>query len=152
MLALFCTFFMATAVQAKPTMTVIDFSYKMIVSGEAERWWFSDDGIYQARNTPHIGWVVDHPDFSGNFTYIGDVTLDFATYNGRGGGYFELYNAEYNGLPAGFVGKMHFKIVGGHLTGTFNCFGTGSLQGHLKGTIEGWLGVITNTATLIIWN
>lgn len=46
---------------------------------------------------------------------------------------------------------MHFKIEGAHITGTFNCHGSGSLQGLLKGTIEGWLGYPYYTATLVIW-
>ena len=156
MLVLLCSFSLGFMVQAKPAdRIVIDFTYDMWVPEGAvpEREWFSDEGIYQARATPHVGIVTwSDSDFYGNFIYIGNVWLDFATYDGSGGGYFDFTGNYGEGTAVGFVGKMHFKIKGGYLTGTFNVFGSGAWEGlHLKGTLEGPLGG-SYDAQLIIWN
>ncbi|MBK5134049.1 hypothetical protein JJE00_06440 [Candidatus Bathyarchaeota archaeon] len=87
---------------------------------------------------------------SGGLYYLGDLTLNLTTYVGRGGGLFE-FTGEYNGLPAGFVGKMHFKIENFLITGTFNCHGSGSLEGLLKGTLVGPLGQPYYTTQMILW-
>ena len=154
MLVLICSFSLGFMVQAKPAdRTVIDFEYAMWVSGAAEKDWTTNGGIYQARNTPHLGNVIDTGlDFSGNFYYCGNVMLNFATYDGVGGGYFEFTGAYGEGNAVGFVGKMHFKIKGGYLIGTFNVFGILNWEGqHIKGTLEGVLGG-PYIAQLIIWN
>lgn len=142
MLVLLCSLSFGL-VQAKPAdRIVIDFDYAMWVSDLPEKDWLTNGGIYQARNTPHLGIVTySESDLSGNFYYCGNVMLNFATYDGVGGGYFEFNGLYGEGNAVGFVGKMHFKIKGGYLTGIFNCFGTGAWEGQLiKGTLEGGLG------------
>ena len=56
MFVLFCSFLMVIPIQAKPTRTVIDFVYFLEASGDPERFWFSDEGMYQVRGTPHEGY------------------------------------------------------------------------------------------------
>lgn len=150
MLILSCTLFMPITVQAKPSRTVINFNYNLDVSGFPEREWTSEDGIYHTINTPHEGKVdTSDSDFSGDLYYSGILILDLSTYIGRGGGLF-VFTGQYLGEDAGFVGKLHFDFNGGYIIGKFNCHGTGSLQGLIKGTYEGWAGGIY-TAQLIIW-
>jgi len=121
MLVLICSFSLGFMVQAKPAdRTVIDFDYAMWVSGFPEREWFSEEGIYHARNTPHLGSVTwSDSDFYGEFYYCGNVKLDSATLDGVGGGYFEFTGVYGEGNAVGFAGKLHFKIKGGYLIGTF---------------------------------
>ena len=155
MLVLLCSFSLGFMVQAKPDRTVINFTYEMWVSETEppDRAWFSDEGIYQARGTPHYGYVsYSDIDFGGDIYYCGNVMLDFATWNGVGGGYFEFTGFYGEGITVGLTGKLNFKIVAGYLTGTFNFFGSGAFEGkHLKGTCEGPLGG-PYEAQLIIWN
>ncbi|MHA1211633.1 MAG: hypothetical protein ACTSSH_04140 [Candidatus Heimdallarchaeota archaeon] len=156
MFILLCTFFIVIPVQAKqPTRTVINFTYALEVSGDAERLWVTEDGIWQIRNTPHEGLILtSDADLNGDLFYLGDLTLfdnllDPISLNSTGRGPFEFVG-EYNGLPASFVGKLHIRIVNFYITGYFVCHGSGSLQGLLKGTVEGWYGG-TYSAQMVIW-
>ena len=154
MLVLLCSFSLGFMVQAKPAdRIVINFTYTMGVSGDADRVWFPSGGIYQARNTPHVGIVTwSDADFHGDIYYCGNVMLVLATYSGLGGGIFELTGFYGEGTAAGLIGRLNFKIEFGYLTGTFNLHGTGAFEGKLlKGTCEGGLGG-PYEAQLIIWN
>ncbi|MHA1367892.1 MAG: hypothetical protein ACTSP5_16000 [Candidatus Heimdallarchaeota archaeon] len=151
MLILLCSFLTVTAVQAKPTRTVINFVYFLETSGEPARIWFSDEGMYQVRGTPHEGHIhTSDSDFSGELFYLGDLTLNLTTYEGRGGGLFE-FSGEYLGEAASLTGKSHFKIRNFLITGTLLLHGSGSLEGLIKGTFEGPLGQPYYTAQIIIW-
>lgn len=152
MLILIGSIFIATPVQAKKTRTTINFTYEMHGT-VAERQWITDSGILQARRNPHYGFILTSDcDLSGDLFYLGDLTLfSLITYEGRGGGPFE-FTGIYDGEAASFTGKSHLTIESFIISGTFNVHGTGSLLGHLKGTILGVLGGTTYTATLTFWN
>ena len=157
MLILLCSLSIGMTAQAKPTRTVIDFAFYLEVSGPAERIWVSEDGIWQIRNTPHIGSVLSgESEIQGEFFYLGnlilfDDLLNPTTFNSIGGGVFE-FTGTYLGEEAGFTGKLHFTIENFYGTGYFNVHGSGALEGmHLKGTYDGYLGGIYD-AQLVIWN
>lgn len=157
MLVLLCSLSIGMTTQAKPNRTVIDFAFDLHVSGDAERIWETPSGIWQIRNTPHVGSVLSgESDIAGTFFYLGNLILfddlfDPTTFNSIGGGIFE-FTGTYLGEEAGFTGKLHFTIFEFWATGSFNVQGSGALEGmHLKGTYEGWLGGVYE-AQLVIWN
>jgi hypothetical protein len=158
MLVLLCSLSIGmTTTQAKPNRTVIDFAFDLNVSGAAERMWETGSGIWQIRNTPHIGSVLSSESgIDGTFFYLGNLILfddlfDPTTFNSIGGGIFEFIGT-YWGEEAGFTGKLHFTIFELYGTGYFNVQGSGAFEGmHLKGTYEGYLGVVYD-AQLVIWN
>ena len=143
--------------QAKPNRTVIDFTFDLHVSGDAERIWETGSGIWQIRNTPHIGSVLSSESgLRGEFFYLGNLILfddlnNPTSFNSIGGGIFE-FTGSYFGVEAGFTGKLHFTIENFFATGYFNVLGSGAFEGmHLKGTYSGLLGGIYD-ALLVIWN
>ncbi len=58
MLILLCSLSIGMTAQAKPSRTVINFAFDLNVSGDAERIWETPSGIWQIRNTPHVGSVL----------------------------------------------------------------------------------------------
>ena len=152
-LLLLCSFSLGLMVQAKPARTVINFEFVWDEYGEAERVWFSEEGIYHTIMTPHYGHVTSSDsDFAGDVYYCGNLVIfDLTTFEGLGGGVF-TFDGTYNGEDAGFIGKLHFKIVDGEIIGKLNCHGTGIFEGNLiKGTSVGALGGVT-VVQITIWN
>lgn len=158
MIFLFSSIILSTALtQAKPDRTTIIFEYTWHEIGHAERMWISEEGIWQLRNTPHIGNVsYCEADFYGDLYLLSDLTvfddiLNPTTFNSVGRGIFE-FTGYYNGDIAGFEGKMNFVIENFYITAKFVCHGTGAFDGHLlKGTVEHWLGGLCY-AEMVIWN
>lgn len=146
------------AIPTNATIAQTEINYTMVwdVVGLGERMWISEEGVWQLRDVPHFGHVVaSEVDFTGNLYLLSslilfDDLLNPTTYNSIGSGLFE-FNGIYNGEPASFTGKINFEINYFHLTGKFNLFGSGSLEGHLKGTVEGWLGGIYSVQ-MSLWN
>ncbi|MHA1219260.1 MAG: hypothetical protein ACTSSN_09090 [Candidatus Heimdallarchaeaceae archaeon] len=103
--------------------------------------------------TPHFGLVNESTsDFAGDVYYCGNlVVFDLTTFEGLGGGDFS-FDGTYEGETAGFIGKLHFKIVNFMIVGKLNCHGTGIFEGKLiKGTTLGALGGAT-IVQISIWN
>jgi len=152
-LILLCSFSIGLIAQAKPDRVDINFEFIWTAFGAPEREWTSEEGIYHTIQTPHYGIVTaSDSDFAGDVYYCGNlVVFDLATFEGLGGGDFE-FTGTYNGEFAGFIGKLHFKIVNFMIIGKLNCHGFGAFEGnHLKGTSLGALGGST-TVQLTIWN
>lgn len=136
--------------QAKHVNHTLSFEYNWTGFEAPLKEWTDKDGVYHAIKTPHYG-VVTAGDIEGDIYYNGNVVLDFATYDGKGGGIFE-FTGFYEGLAAGFRGKMLFIIEGGIVYGTLNCPGSGAFDGLLfKGTVIAALGGSTSVE-LVIWN
>ncbi|MHA1203291.1 MAG: hypothetical protein ACTSQ4_12335 [Candidatus Heimdallarchaeaceae archaeon] len=133
MLVLLCSLSIGMTAQAKPNRTVINFAFDLHVSGAAERIWETGSGIWQIRNTPHIGSVLSgESDIAGTFFYLGNLILfddlmDPLTFNSIGGGIFE-FTGTYLGEEAGFTGKLHFTIFEFYATGYFNVQGSGAFE------------------------
>ncbi len=152
-LILLCSFSLGLMVQAKPDRVVINFEFIWTNFGEAEREWFSEEGIYHTRMTPHYGYVTSSDsNFVGDVYYNGNLVIfDLTTFEGLGGGIFE-FTGTYNGETAGFTGRLHFKIVDFMIIGTLKCHGLGIFEGKLiKGTSLGVLGGATSVQ-ISIWN
>jgi len=156
MVLLLCSFIVSTATtQAKHVNPPIYFEYVWDYTEPALKFWFDKDGVYHAIKTPHIGHVTSG-DIDGDIYYNGNVVLDFATLDGKGGGIFE-FTGTYGLDAAGFRGKLLFYIEAGVIYGTLNCPGTGAFAGMLlKGTVFAYLDLGQNpppaVAELVIWN
>jgi len=152
-LLLLCSLSFGMLTQAKPDRAVLTFEFVWDAFGDPEREWVSEEGIYHTIMTPHFGYVNETTsDFAGDVYYCGNlVVFDMTTFEGLGGGDF-LFDGTYQGDAAGFIGKLHFKIVDFMIVGKLNCQGTGIFEGmHIKGTSLGPLGAPT-IVQISIWN
>ena len=147
-----CTLITVGVAQAKPQRTVINFTCYLLPTGLPERMWLSEEGIMHYRNTPHEGWVeTSETDFYGIFYYMSDFNLDIATMIGNGGGQFG-FEGYYLGEYATFYGRLVFKYDNGHIVSELVAHGTGSLDGLIKISSDGWQATGYYTSQLTIWN
>ncbi|OLS30441.1 MAG: hypothetical protein HeimAB125_19300 [Candidatus Heimdallarchaeota archaeon AB_125] len=149
-LLLLCSLSLGMQTQAKHTNETLSFEYYYYDYGAPVKL-FDKDGFYIAKRTPHYGIIVDG-DIEGEIYYNGNIFLDLATYNGWGGGIIE-FTGNFEGEAAGFKGVLKFKVVGGAISGTLNCPGSGAFTGLLfKGTFVAILGGGNTYVDLVIWN
>lgn len=133
--------------------TPITFEFTNNYDGTYKKQWFSAHGkILHMRGAGHDGVIQEGGDLEGTLTYMGDLNLNYDTYDGAGGGTV-CFSVNYGDLSGDFEGRMVIKVNGGYITAMFVCHGNDDFEGmHLKGTAEGFMlpgGVYSANAVLL---